>query len=70
MKKDPLDLGLLAHDLRNALSSIYGYAQLLELMLQKHGMEKELKSAQALVEAVKNMEGLITVRLSEKKAHD
>lgn len=62
MAKEHSEMQQLAHDLRNALSSIYGYAQLLELSLSKQGLEQEHKTATALLEAARKMQAMITER--------
>jgi signal transduction histidine kinase len=56
-----------SHDLRNALSVIYSYAQLLELSLERPDTREELASAQGLSHAVKDMEALLTERVDELK---
>lgn len=58
-----LELQSLAHDLRNSLSSIYSYAQILELSLLKHDMQKEVLIAQNICESIKQMTQLIDKRV-------
>ena len=52
----------IAHDLRNELSIIYSYAQILEMSLKSSAAE-ELKLAQAISNSVKKMTALINERM-------
>jgi|GEM_PF-2666156 len=58
------ELHRLAHDLRNALSSIYSYSQLLQLALSKKGMSEEEKIAGSIRKAAKKMDAMITERVN------
>jgi len=62
-KGEYAELRRFAHDLRNALSALYSYAQLLEMSLQKPGLEEELKIAEAIGESVRKMDALISERV-------
>jgi nitrogen-specific signal transduction histidine kinase len=53
----------LAHDLRNELSSIYGYAQILETSFNSPDTQKELEISQAIGTCVKKMTVLITEQM-------
>lgn len=57
------DLRQLAHDLRNAMSAIYSYAQFLELSLEELGLDKEAKVASKLVNEIRKMESIISKRI-------
>jgi signal transduction histidine kinase len=57
------DLRQLAHDLRNAMSAIYSYAQFLEQSLEGSGLEKEAKIASDIVNGIRKMESIISERL-------
>ena len=50
-----------AHDLRNSLSAIYSYTQILELMLDTPTTQKELDIAKSIRESAKKMNELITL---------
>ena len=52
-----------AHDLRNSLSAIYSYTQMLELLLDTPTTTKELDIARSINESAKKMNALI-------KAHE
>jgi signal transduction histidine kinase len=52
-----------SHELRNMLSAIYTYAQVLELTLEKNNMKKETDIAHSIVDSVKDMEALIKEEL-------
>lgn len=49
----------LAHDLRNALSPILLYAQILEASLTKLALENEAQTARLISDSVKDMDALI-----------
>ena len=52
-----------AHDLRNSLSAIYSYTQMLELMLDTPSTQKERDIAKSICESAMQMNALI-------KAHE
>ncbi len=52
-----------AHDLRNSLSAILSYAQVLDFSLSEQKMNREAQAARAICDSVKKMELLITERL-------
>ena len=58
---------LLAHDLRNGLSPILMYAEILETSLAKLSLEQEEQTARLITESVKEMNNLIRIRLD---SHD
>jgi len=58
---------LLGHDLRNALSPILMYAEILETSLAKLSLEQEEQTARLITESVKEMNNLIRIRLD---SHD
>ena len=62
-----LELRKFAHDLLNGLSSIYGYAQILQLTLEKSGSEQEKKIADSLAESVIKTSTMITERTEALK---
>jgi len=49
----------LAHELRNALSPILLYAQILEVSLTKLSLDNEVKLTQTISEAIKEMDTMI-----------
>ena len=51
------------HDLRNSLSAIYSYVQILELMLDSEATQKELEIAKSIGVSAKKMNDII-------KAHE
>ena len=53
----------LAHDLRNALSPILLYAQILESSLSELSLENEEQTARLISESVKELEEMIVERL-------
>jgi len=53
----------LAHDLRNAMSAMYSYAQFLELSLGKAGLDKEAKMAGDIANEIRKTESIIAERL-------
>jgi signal transduction histidine kinase len=57
--------GRLAHDLRNSLSVIYSYVQLLELSLTKLQLEKEVRISQVIAREVKKMNVMISESAGE-----
>ena len=63
----PSEMHRFAHDLRNTLSAVYTYAQILRMSLDKPGSENELKLAKAIEESVQDVENLIRTRLDEHK---
>jgi signal transduction histidine kinase len=56
-----------SHDLRNALSVLYSYTQLLELTLGKPETAEEQKTASELSASVKDMEALLQTHVDELK---
>ena len=48
-----------AHDLRNGLSAIYSYTQMLEIMLDTPSTQKERDIAKSICESAKQMNALI-----------
>jgi signal transduction histidine kinase len=63
----PSEMQRFAHDLRNTLSAVYTYAQILRMSLDKPGSENELKLAKSIEESVQDVENLIRTRLDEHK---
>jgi len=63
---EKIDLAQLGHDLRNVLSVIYSNAQLLELLLEKAGLEGERQIAQTVIESAEDMNTLIDERISRQ----
>ncbi len=55
----------LAHDLRNELSSMYSYAQLLELSLDTPDSQKESILAKGISTSVRNMIALVAERMEK-----
>jgi len=55
----------LAHDLRNELSGIYSYAQILETSFNTIETQKELEIARAISTSVESMITLIAIRMDE-----
>lgn len=53
----------LAHDLRNSLSSMYTYAQLLELSLSEQDRQREKQFATSICESIEKMKDLIDQRV-------
>jgi light-regulated signal transduction histidine kinase (bacteriophytochrome) len=62
LKKQP-DMEKFSHDLRNMMSAIYTYAQVLELSLEGTNMEKEMDIVRAINDSVKKMDALIAREL-------
>lgn len=58
----------LAHDLRNTLSPILLYAQILEVSLEKLSLEHELETARLISDSVKEMDALIVEKLGNMQA--
>lgn len=52
-----------SHDLRNTLSVIFNYTQVLEMSLQKSGTEKDIEITKHIIESIKKMDALITEEL-------
>ncbi len=61
------DLRIFAHDIRNMIGGISNYAQLLEMMLEKHGLETEKESTQTIVELVKKINELVAKHIDVLK---
>ncbi len=59
------ELRRLSHDLKNALSAIYSYAQLLEFTLSKKHMTGEQRIAASICESAKKMDTMITDRIKD-----
>lgn len=57
----------LAHDLRNALSPILLYAQLLEVSLAKLSLENEEQTARLICDSVKEMDAMIVEKLGSSE---
>lgn len=53
-----------AHDVRNSLSVIYSYAQLLEMSLGELKLKKDSKLAQTMVEEIRKLNILIAHMLN------
>ncbi|MBA3788920.1 hypothetical protein H0X32_00810 [Patescibacteria group bacterium] len=62
-KNEADGLPRLAHDLRNDLSVIYCYAQILEVSLSKQKMDKDKELARIICNSIKKMEMLIIERI-------
>jgi signal transduction histidine kinase len=60
------DFAQLGHDLRNVLSVIYSNAQLLELLLERAGMEEEREVAHTVVESAEDMNTIINERIARQ----
>ena len=58
----------LAHDLRNALSPILLYAQLLEVSLAKLSLENEEQTARLISDSVKDMDAMILEKFGTPEA--
>ncbi len=54
-----------AHDLRNSLSAILSYAQVLDISLSEQKMNKEADAARAICDAVMKMDLLITEQVEK-----
>jgi nitrogen-specific signal transduction histidine kinase len=59
------DLDRLAHDLRNVMSAIYSYAQILELSLTSLQLEKEMKIANKITNEIRKVNSMISKRMIE-----
>ncbi len=59
-----MEPGQLAHDLRNALSPILLYAQILEVSLAKLSLEKEEEMARLISESITEMDAMIVQKFS------
>jgi len=62
MQEQNVEDRLLAHDLRNALSSILMYAQILEASLSKLSLKDEEKTARLISHSVREMNTMINTR--------
>ncbi len=60
-KNTKKEIHALIHDLRNLLSAIYNFTQILELSFSTHEMEKEKKIVQHIYESAQKMEHLMRV---------
>lgn len=60
----------LVHDLRNALSPILMYAQLLEASLSKLKLQNEVEIAHMISDAVEEIDIMISARLDSSEAID
>ena len=58
----------LAHDLRNALSPILLYAQLLEVSLAKLSLENDEQTARLISDSVKDMDAMILEKFGTPEA--
>ncbi len=65
MSRSTTELRELAHDMRNALSGMYAYVQVLELALAKPGLEQELQITKTITELAQKMDALISERVRD-----
>lgn len=61
------DLRVFAHDVRNMLGGISNYAQLLEMILDKHGLQNEKESTQTILELVGRINELVALHIDTQK---
>ncbi len=62
------ELRVLAHDIRNLLGGISNYAQLLQMLVAKHGLEQEESAAQSIVTIVRKIDELLIERIDTPKS--
>jgi len=62
-QEPPHTNSLLAHDLRNALSPILMYTEILETSLTKLSLDSEIEVTRLIADAVKEMNTMIQSRL-------
>ena len=70
MKHPKNELHKLAHDLRNSLSAIYTYAQLLEASVVELPLENKENIGRIICGLVKNMDTMITERIDATERTD
>lgn len=58
------DLKILAHDLRNSMTVMYSYMQVLELSLTNLKLEKEVKIVKDVIAEIREMNILIGKRMT------
>ena len=61
------ELRVFAHDVRNLLGGINNYAQLLQMLVAKQGLEQEESAAQSIIEIVHKIDELFKVRIDTQK---
>ncbi len=52
-----------AHDLRNCLTVLYSYADILEASSEKKGNAEDREAVQGIIDSIKDMDALISKRI-------